>query len=114
MSWLCAYLPAAPGYSQTGNPTFSDGFVGQAWSRVCAGHVPAPAGATFDHELEAGDFCFDDTECITEVCVNNRCSDVCGRAGACPQGQVCTLFARNVLPGDSSSTELLMPVCVTP
>ncbi|MCC6811637.1 MAG: hypothetical protein IT381_29675 [Deltaproteobacteria bacterium] len=111
---VCAYLPAAPGYNQAGNPTYRDGFTGASWSRVCASPVPPADTFLFDHSLVRGEQCIDDTECISEVCVNDTCTDLCGRSQVCEAGEVCQLVERNVFPGDSTSTLLLMPVCVVP
>jgi hypothetical protein len=111
---VCAYAPGAPGYNPAGNPTFVDGFVGESWARICSDQTPPSAGAAFDHFLPRGGNCNVDTECESQVCVDSRCTDFCGRSSICEAGETCTLVPRSVEADNASSIVLLMPVCVVP
>lgn len=88
-------------------------FDGKAWERVCREQMTA--SGDFDHSHTFGQSCATDTDCSSEVCVNSKCSDMCGRAdpGATTcngiAGYHCSLESR--VPWPTANTKV-MSVCV--
>lgn len=76
--------------------------------RICRGRLPKVG--TFDHTRLRGESCQTDTDCVTEVCDNSKCTDFCGRSNVCLANETCKLrehsVSTNVFP------RILSPICV--
>lgn len=108
---VCRYLPAQPGFDGS---EYNDGFFGRAWTRACNTPLAQRSPPPFvDHTIAFGGNCLNDQECVSDICYQGRCADLCGRNGACTQQNAVCLDVDRTVRSDFPSTFLVLPLCVT-